>query len=319
MSKYVIHIGAGKAGSSSIQGFLRNNHQALGVQGFLVPDNKLSVGGPVTGEHVWGMEGLIQAEDPGAVADRLSALETAAGDRTILISAENLSNLGSSRVFGNSLAERTCSVIFYIRRQDEYLMSAWQQWYSKVENDLSAWLIKALVQHGHWGRVINEWQNAIGPGAVHVRIFDREEFVEGDLIKDYCACAGIDSSDEDVNTNVSVENISFSDAITDLITGAPSLFSGAHDNEFYNMIGSLTGRDFVPQKKVSLISRNTRESIMYYYREENQSVCRNYFKGRQHLFRPIDHNQYQYLSDDDLRRQQLQFLTRLVFEISKRR
>lgn len=319
MPQYVIHIGAGKTGTSSIQSFLNKNDKALAGHGFVVPDRDLSIGGAVTGEHVWAVQQLLESGDPAQVAAKFDALDRLAHGRTVILSAENLSNLGNAALFKQALAGRSCKVLFYIRRQDEYLMSAWQQWYSKVESDLTAWLVKAFVQYGHWNTVVEEWEQVTGPGSINVRVFGKSEFVEGHLFKDFCTYAGIDWTMGDLAMDVPAENISFSDMITDLVTGAPGLFTGAHDNDFYNLVKRLTDRDFVPRKKVSLISRRTRDSILYFYRNENQILCRNHFRGRPHLFTPVDHGEYDYLEDEDMRKQQMQFLTRMVFELSKQR
>ena len=77
------------------------------------------------------------------------------GARAVLISAENLSNGANFQFFNKILPSMDCKVILYIRRQDELLTSSWQQWHSKVETDINAWLILALQQYGHWLRCID--------------------------------------------------------------------------------------------------------------------------------------------------------------------
>lgn len=320
MTDYLFHIGAGKTGSSSIQKFLKLNHDILRQNNYIVPGANLDLSSKITGEHVWGVQQLIKSSsDTDVIVKSFDDLDKSVpSESKILISAENLSNLGNARYFKNACQGRNCKALIYIRRQDEFLTSAWQQWHSKMEKDLNAWLIKALRQYGHWDKVIEQWQDIVGKENVIVRVFDRKDLYGEDLLADYCHCLNIETSNSAIRLDIGIENVSYTDVITDLLTGMHGIFEGAHDNNFYNMVEKYTGHDFSPRRKISLISRDTRESILFFYRDINQRVCKNYFPGRRELFPPVDHSKYEYLSTSDLHKQQLQFLTRMIFEIAKR-
>lgn len=319
MSKYIVHIGAGKTGSSTIQNFLRLNSEALLNHGFYVPGSDLG-NGKMTGEHVWATQKLLGESDPNSAIRKalLSMRDTAPEATTTLISAENLSNLGNARAFIGALPNDNCKVIIYIRRQDELLMSAWQQWHSKVEPDMHAWIVKALMQYGHWDRVINEWADVVGKSNIIVRVFDKADFIDGDLISDYCHCIGLRKGADGVDFNVPSANVSYNDFITDLVTGASGLFNGAHDNDFYNVMKKFARESMHSSAKTSLISRDMRESIVYFYRSANNVVCREYFKGRPQLFPAINHAKYDYLPNSDITKLQLQFLTQAMYNLCKK-
>lgn len=316
VQKLFLHIGASKTGSSAVQQFLRNNYEYFSRNGTLIPDAQLGVEARVTGEQVFAFQRYITENDSNWLSAKLDVIKNTSANKVIM-SAENLSNLGNHSAFQAMFDDFDTEVILYIRRQDELLTSSWQQWHSKVDSDFNAWLIKALKSVGHWDRVISDWESVVGAGKVQVRIFDRADMVDGDLISDFLHCVGISKSEE-LNTDLGNVNPSYSDLIVSLIAGNRSIFEGPHDNQFYRVVGQLTGQTYIEKKKVSLISRELRESIVAHYDAINRKVCMSYFPNRPRLFQHINHDKYQYLSEEELTRRQLQFITHLVYEIAKK-
>jgi hypothetical protein len=164
--KLIIHIGANKTGSSAIQNCLRLNWPLLRDLEYLVPDRELGVSERVTGEHVFALQRFVNQSDTAGLQRAMSNLLKVSGKAKIVFSAENLSNEGNFGLFGKVLREVPCKVILYIRRQDDLLMSSWQQWQSKIETDLHAWIISALPRLGHWLQCIEAWEDSVGQGRV---------------------------------------------------------------------------------------------------------------------------------------------------------
>lgn len=300
--KVILHIGASKAGSSSIQAFLRRNRLAFGKLGHVVPDTSLSVGGPVSGDHVFALEALAKAGDAAAFRDRVdSVFELSDADtKAIIFSAENLSNTGNSAIIAGLSDDYDLRIVMYLRRQDELLTSAWQQWASKIETDFNAWLIMALKQYGHWDRVLAEWLRHAGRDAMVARVFDRADFLNGDLLQDFVQAIGLADHAASFDYQQSDSNPSVSDAITAMVAGNRKLFEDVHDNRFYSALNKLTGNALVEKTRLSLLSRAQRDKIIEYYRPTNEAVCRQYFPGRQRLFAPVEHARYRYVSPDQM-------------------
>jgi hypothetical protein len=312
--RFLFHIGAAKTGSSAIQTFLRRNAPALAESGFIVPDRFLGLGGNITGEHVWAIQERINARDKEGLAARLAEAAELAGDgKTLLMSAENLSNLGNHRYLIEAMRGRDARVIVYIRRQDELLTSAWQQWHSKIESDFTAWLLKGVRSYGLWDRLIADWEDVVGARNVDVRIFEREAMVDNDLLKDYVTAIGLAERKSAFEYDFGVVNPSFSDIITPLVAGNKRVFEDSNDNRFFNFVAKIDPEMFAKGKKVSLISRATRESICAYYQEINNTICKKYFPDRNNLFSPVDHNKYNYLEGDTLTHAQMRFLLEFTY------
>lgn len=298
----ILHIGASKAGSSSIQSFVRRNRFVFARLGYVVPDVSLSTGERVTGDHVFALEALAKERDARGLRERVDAIFEASrrNARAALLSAENLSNLGNSAVIEGLAAEYDLRIVMYLRRQDELLTSAWQQWASKLESDFNAWLILALKQFGHWDKVLAEWEEQAGTDAMVVRVFDRESFIDGDLLRDFVDAVGLGEHTQDFDYQQSDSNPSVTDAVTMMVAGNRAIFENVHDNRFYNALNDLTGSALVEKTKVSLLTRAQRDKIIEFYRPTNEAVCRRYFRGRPRLFPHVDHDKYRYLSSDQL-------------------
>ena len=316
-ARLILHIGANKTGSSAIQSFLRLNHRALGAAGVLVPDRELGTSAKVTGEHVFAFQEFINTSNRAALETRVRALVNS-GAKTVICSAENLSNGANFQFFNKFLSGLNCKIVLYIRRQDELLTSSWQQWNSKRETDLNAWLLLALQRLGHWNRCIDGWETVSAPGSVAVRVFQRADLVKNDVVDDFIEACGLEEPAGGFKRSTGMVNPSYSDLITPIVSGSKFIFTGEHDNDFYHMVGDLTGDFYVAHKRISLISAAQRDKIIEFYRLHNEAVCRRYFPGRPRLFESVDHTKYDYLTTEELSRRQLQFVTELVFSLYKR-
>lgn len=316
----LLHIGANKTGSSAVQAFIRDNLAMLADTGYAVPDPELKWSKRVTGFHVFGLAELFSdggsPERTAAVFDNI--MREAPPGKTVLISAENMSDQGNHRFLAQVCSKYPTKVILYIRRQDEFLTSTWQQWYSKIETDLEAWIVKALRTRGNWAQIIESWEQVAGKGAVTVRLYERQELRDGNVVLDFMECVGLGGRAKEAKLPDAEVNPSYSDVITPLVSGNRNIFRDVHDNEFYHLVGRLTGETYATRKRVSLISRDMRDAIMEHYRGQNERVCRAYFPNRTRLFAPVDHSKYEYLGADELRHEQMKFLTEMMYKLAQR-
>jgi hypothetical protein len=132
------------------------------------------------------------------LADILVETRRAEGD-TVVISAENL---GVRRMVteGRSIHEMlfdcfgTVDVAYYVRRQDDWMVSQWQQWGHKGGLDLEAFIDDRLEDNQpDYLASASAFEDIYGRERVAVVPLHRRTMLGGDLITDFSRRAGIGS------------------------------------------------------------------------------------------------------------------------------
>ena len=323
MSKKLIdHIGANKTGSSAVQRFLSMNSLALRAEGIIVPDNDFRIADNTQGFHVFGFQRLLNSPLEGRkqLEDAIDAVDLAYPRATaILLSAENLAaNPAAPSLFEDLVEKYDTRVIIYIRRQDEFLLSSWQQWHSKIWVDFWAWVISVVGMLGDWRAYLENWETVIPRDKITVRIFERSKLEGGDVIADFYSMLGISKPLSALAYPKRTVNPSFSDAIMDLVKGNELIFRNVHDNDFYNFVAKMTGDKYMKTARQSPISISQRKSIIKRYKQQNDWVKKAYFPHIEgELFSPPKEHDYDYVSPDDIVQQKLEFLTTILYQMHK--
>ena len=297
----ILHIGAGKTGSSAIQGFIRDNHHWLRRHGIAIPNGKFRFAQNIGGHQVFGCQEFFNADGVGFF-HRLNHMMEKRAAQTVLLSAENMSNSGNEKYFRKFCATYKTKVILYIRRQDEYLASAWQQWYGKTNSNLDGWLQDAIFKLAHWDKTIAAWENVAGRGNVVPRVFERKRLPEGNVVYDFLNALELDwnTHKTELKLDMGDVNRSYHNILTSMFAGRSDLFEGVHDDKFYRFITSVCGEKYLGSSSLSLISRDWRERIISHYDSGNNLVREQFFASEPSLFSPIDHGKFEYAEDIDL-------------------
>ena len=312
-NKIFIHGGSEKSGSSAIQFFLSQNRTVLKKFGFYVPDENLGHNDDlVTGSHVFYLQSLVDSQNLGDLISRLNIFcESIPDDGVVLISAENLFSINASFVVEALVDNFDVKFLAYIRRQDDYLISAWKQWYFRYEEDIYSWLITATVHLGRWGAIIDTYKNFISDDMFLLKVYDRTEFKFGNIVYDFIDFLGLDHCSDGLVVEMGGVNKSLDVFMVDLIKSNPYYTLGAHDNRVIDKVLS----DFSFQNRYSPISFASRQKIEDLFSSENQIVCAKFFPNRERLFPLVKFDDYLYPSPDEIKTQQLKILASMIFKI----
>lgn len=322
MSKrLIVHIGGNKTGSSAIQRFLAANCLALREAGIVVPDSRLEANDRIDGFHVFCLENLIKQPD-GQLRFRAAIDELAASipeTSTILLSAENLAANSKAPALFEGLADRfELRIILYIRRQDEYLLSSWQQWNSKIASDFWAWATAAVGSLGNWRHYLEHWEAIVPREQICVRVFERRKLDGGDVVTDFLSRIGVPEPFDRFSHAGQTVNPSYSDAVVDLVKGNPLVFEDVHDNDFYNLVGRMTGDRYVKSSRQSAITFAQRLAIVNKYAASNRWVKEHYLPDMDgNLFSQPRESDYEYVSNEGLQQQKLEFLATMLYRMHK--
>ncbi|QZY28151.1 hypothetical protein [Nocardioides coralli] len=214
----VLHPGMGKTGTSTIQTFLRTNRATLLEHGVLYPTTPgqvrhLRLGLFITPDATFSGSRVAHRErrDPRwrEVIDHspagfreafrralLDEVERSGASRVVL-SDEAVFRApdASLRILGDftSAHAQSLRVVCYLRRQDDHLVSRYQQAVKTGEVRRMADRTDEIDLVGVYdfaGR-LRAWERLVQPTQLIVRRFDRSEFREGSLIEDFLDAAGI--------------------------------------------------------------------------------------------------------------------------------
>lgn len=320
--KVIVHIGANKTGSSAIQKFLSLNCEALRKQGLVIPSQDFTLSNEVSGFHVFAFEELFRA--PRGRQQLEAAMNVIAdsqvGAKAIVLSAENLAaNPAGPALFAGLVEKFDVQIVLYVRRQDEYILSSWQQWYSKVSADFWAWAIGVAGTLGDWRTYLERWEAVVPRAQITVRVFERARLDGGDAVLDFYNRLGLDAPFESMRYPQDKVNPSFSDAVMDLVKGNKLIFKSAHDNDFYNFVLEMTGDRYVRNSRQSPITFAQRLAILRKYADSNRWVQETYFAGRSAgLFSSPLESDFDHASPETMQVEKMELLATLLYRLHKK-
>lgn len=317
MKRLVVHIGCAKGGSSAIQQGLRRNAEALAEQGVVVPSRDLLPQSAITGRHTEFFESIVEGRTAPEVPRLGELLEAVAGEAaTIVLSAENLSNpTGFEQAFAKLKGRFRVFVVLYVRRQDQFLASAWQQWNVKEGQSLLSWVAKGVGVHGDWLRVIEPWADTFGDDHIVARIHDRDRLVGGDVFLDFADVLGVDATVLEVPGET---NPGLNATISRLVEGRSFLFDGPHDGAFYASVRELAPDHVSKEGHQPLFSTHEATEIMSRYQRSNMEFRRRYLphlKGP--LFAPVLYDEAAVAGPPNLDALERGFLQQQIFSLHK--
>lgn len=190
-----IHVGAGKTGTSAIQSFLLLNQNRLMQSGLSVPAIGSEGGKAYLAHHRLSGAGRFADSDPFPMWREISRIDTS----RVLVSSEifhsRISNKDGIEFFEavkEILASWEIRIVFYIRRQDQWLESAYEQWIKTGElrtgesiDQFADRYRKSLVQQ------VRSFCDIFGKDFVIVRPYQRSQLKNADIIEDFFDVIGL--------------------------------------------------------------------------------------------------------------------------------
>jgi hypothetical protein len=319
----ILHIGDMKCGSKSIQGWLAANGPLLQAQGLhrstatmhSIYDSGLACyaldDGNLTAEP--RPEHAIHAAlDVPAYRRRLEERLTTEivslppDARTMVFSHEMLLSLQPSEVERLvALLHRRFSgvrVFAYLRRQDRLFLSLWGQ--RLKTHDPGPRFCDDLLATRSYLRMLETWERAVGRANLSVRVFDRRAFVNGNLLADFRAAAGI--PDDPRYQLPTFRNKSLDAASQSLLLELRERIKDSHERDRRRLVARIRRRlrlggkprpgplafpaalsSFLWQHFTGSGLRPARgwaERIVAAYDQENESIRRRYCPDRPELF-----------------------------------
>jgi hypothetical protein len=191
--KLYLHIGVHRTGTTSLQNFLFANRTNLEAQGF-----RYAFHAPHHTDLAWQMLlGKLDART--LVADLIRDIEDY-GCHSMILSGEDFCQLENVQTLRLLLNHFDVRIICYLRRQDLWLESWYNQhirWpWNKEFSQLSAAAFFERRNEFHWidyDRMLTRWADVFGKDNLVVRVFEKGQLARP-LETDFCDICGIDAT-----------------------------------------------------------------------------------------------------------------------------
>jgi len=198
----ILHIGLHKTGTSAIQQFLRDNSKNLEEQGILYPQGIVPAGDHnplawcLVHERYFPRRKEFYVENASMNHWRkLHEVVSQSSATRIILSGEDFSLIDDPGQLAALCEPYDTRVIVYLRRQDQYLQSVYNQMVKSYEWSLTEPFEEFLLHHHlgdvmHYDRLLHRWANAFSRERIKVGVYDKSRLAHG-LIADFAARSGV--------------------------------------------------------------------------------------------------------------------------------
>lgn len=290
--KLVLHPGHSKCGSTTLQKAIIKNRNLLEGHGYIIPDPQLRT----QGDPEFNPNGetprpffrhVMEKQDILSLQKKLESIKVKYADKdvSVLISAENLVNQlshSSGLKIHQTLYKyfEKHKVLYYIRRQDDFIMSAWQQWGYKNGLLLEEFVSKSLItRNPNYKLVSSAFSNIYGHKSVDVIPLESEYLNGSGLLSDFFGRLGI-SDNKFVKPSSDDDNRSLNPYICESLSKVSFLFKDIHDESIKVRLNNLSkNHSALFMKSNSYLSASLRNKIESFYQLDNQFIEDNFIEG----------------------------------------
>jgi hypothetical protein len=275
-----LHIGHSKVASTTIQALLDANIAAIRAKAGLVADLefRFPANGPIKANPVGALQDMCDGGNEGKALlhQRLTELHrvlTAPRRRFdhAIVSAENLCNPPFHELFEPAKELFDVHLVYYIRRQDEWLLSAWKQWGVKQGQSVDAFCLEGTTtRYPAFTVAIQRWEPLATN--IHVRPLHASALVDGSVTHDFAKAIGLDGKTLE---HPGISNPSFDAAVLEVLRHNSYLFQHRDDDRVFDFLGEFLSKEHKPMRAV--LEGKTRKTLCNYFEAENRALQQRFF------------------------------------------
>ena len=289
--KLLLHIGTMRTGSTSIQFFIKKNWDLLLKYGILFPNTAMNSNAFGRHGRSSGHQGLLTAlKSKNFELFELLKQEIKQHNHieTILISCENFSLLQSDLI--TELKKQldifeNYKVIVYLRRQDSYLESIYGEFISggwhKLTVDPQAFFQHNLEGKGqvecNYNHLLRPWAETFGKENIIVRPFEKEQWKDSDLIKDFFYTTGMMWDDNYEYPDKKIMNVAVSAQANQIIRYLNYIpMEGTYYRAVLANLFAHEEKQTLKKAKTPWVSPALRHKVMQHCNGSNSTVAKDY-------------------------------------------
>jgi len=266
-----LHIGHAKAGSTTLQRFLFKNWNYLEAKGFALPTAEFEVSSQTSppGNPIVALQEIYAAKDVSRLKRWIS--DASKTKSQLILSSECLTDWFWPQLFKDLTEFVDINLIYYVRRQDEYMLSAWRQWGLKKGVPLDSFIDQQLLEArpDYWS-IIAPWRNRVAIKTLHTRFIGKDFLVGGGIQQDLAAYLGLDIEQMAMVEN---QNKSMDARLLLFMSKRPEMFTSIHDDTIFDLLQDKHP-DETP-KRLTLTEQQFQQAHET-YEEKNQDFLKKF-------------------------------------------
>lgn len=289
--KLIVHPGHAKCGSSSIQEFIYSNIHYLKHLNIYVPDKHFRFLFDTKKSQLEWQDPLLyfgnlifsEKSDLKQFEERLKQVVEKAKQtncQTILISSENLGSRNErARKIHETLASYfdDVTVIYYIRSQDGWLVSSWQQWTHKEGENFQDYLSRLLDNNSpDFLKTAEFFEEIYSQKSLMVVPLHKKTLINQNLIHDFCYRAQIQLPEKinvDLDTNKGLNLY-----LCEILARIPNIYESRHDLYVKNLFRRyVSSKPLLYQSDKNFLDYETRVKILKHFEKDNRLLQQKYF------------------------------------------
>ena len=292
MATVYIHIGAPKTATSTLQGVLANNDRKLLRHGVLYPRDSrhgdahhLLVCDLIEQHQGVRMPDIWYGDKPRGqswAALRSEMQRHAAEIDSVIISSELFfgQNKGIEAMLdtvSDHLGGHEVKVVVYLRRQDQLYSSFYNQDVKGVRQwPHSAYQFYQTHQmfRQDYHSMLNAWSSAFGKHNVLIRPFEQEQWLDGDILRDFCALTGtvqLTSTYRDQNESLGALQLYLKRCLNQVG------YAKSDNDEVLRILQKMCPEE--PLKGCSYVHKGLYRSYRSEWAKANRAISRDYLDG----------------------------------------
>ena len=296
MGTVYLHIGTAKTGTTAIQRFLPLNQSKLNQQGFVFAEMPFHFPRIGEGRNAHFLT-MYQEEDEIAKKrweEGFSTLaEVSKRFDKIILSDENLWRIHAKEGFLDTLKTEfgklnlSVRVIVYFRRQDQMAESHWNQMVKgkpKLNQSFREFVTKGEYADFplDYDAGLRRLERVFGKENLIVRVYERGQFVDGDLFADFLDAIGVEYDKETWAKPEHVVNTRLPENVVEIKRWINSVDAYRAEDvpNFYREVirqaYGLENQNVVPQQKTGRFSDEARRRYMRRFEEGNARIAGEY-------------------------------------------
>lgn len=311
MNELILHIGTPKTGTTAIQLWCSKNRVNLLGAGFDYIDwNSVKDRTIIGRSKLYGIDNggaLVQSiveENYGVARKFLRVIKQRLQRNNVLLVSEmfwDIQKNNTSDILKYIQTQLKCHVIviIYLRRQDLYLESGMEQWVKHEFDVLDFIRFKEIYDKADkYYEGIKSIEENVDNVEIKVRAFEREQFIDDDLLCDFLNVVGVElipEKSEIVNERLYGDVSELKAIFNEELKNARN-YDSRHREVIMNCFLELNKTEFGNQKSYTRWDEEERVRYMESHREANSQIAKEYLNRSDGILFYNDNPPKQYVS-----------------------